>query len=101
MTCSQRGFEAYNARHVAPSPPGGCGPLVFHLLLCFTLARDAFGVCGVPSPELGEGRWVSRREDWDRSSVHDYTGVVNDAPVTPSGVSVNRVLLSADPRIRI
>ena len=37
--------------------------------------------------------WVSRPEDWAWSSVHDCTGVVNDAPVTPSGLSVDRVLL--------
>ncbi len=42
---------------------------------------------------------VSRPEDWAWSSVHDYTGVVNDAPVTPSGLSVDRVLLPTDPRI--
>jgi hypothetical protein len=45
--------------------------------------------------------WVSRPEDWAWSSVHDYTGVVNDAPVTPSGLSVDRVLLATDPRTRI
>ena len=45
--------------------------------------------------------WVSRPEDWAWSSVHDYTGVVNDAPVTPSGLSVDRVLLPTDPRTRI
>jgi putative transposase len=45
--------------------------------------------------------WVSRPEDGAWSSVHDYTGVVNDAPVTPSGLSVDRVLLPTDPRTRI
>ena len=44
---------------------------------------------------------VSRPEDWLWSSVHDYTGNVTDAPVTPSGLSVDRVLLAADPRTRI
>jgi hypothetical protein len=33
--------------------------------------------------------------------VHDYTGNVTDAPVTPGGLSVDRVLLPADPRTRI
>ena len=42
-----------------------------------------------------------RPEYWPWSSVHDYTGNVNDRPVTPSGLSVDRVLLPADPRARI
>ena len=45
--------------------------------------------------------WTSRPEDWPWSSVHDYTGNVTDAPVTPSGLSVDRVLLPADPHMRI
>jgi putative transposase len=44
---------------------------------------------------------VSRPEDWPWSSVHDYTGTINPAPITPSGVSVDRVSLPADPRARI
>ena len=44
---------------------------------------------------------VSRPEDWLWSSVHDYTGNVTDAPVTPSGLSVDRVFLPADPHTRI
>jgi hypothetical protein len=44
---------------------------------------------------------VGRPEDWPWSSVHDYVGNVGDTPVTPSGLSVDRVLLPADPRIRI
>ena len=44
---------------------------------------------------------VNRPEDWPWSSVHDYTGNISDAPVTPSGLSVDRVLLPADPRTRI
>ena len=44
---------------------------------------------------------VNRPEDWPWSSVHDYTGNVNDAPATPSGLSVDRVLLPADPHTRI
>jgi len=44
---------------------------------------------------------VNRPEDWPWSSVHDYRGSVNDRPVTPSGLSVDRVLLPADPWTRI
>jgi len=36
-----------------------------------------------------------------QSSIHDYTGNLTDAPVTPSGLPVDRVLLPADPRPRI
>ncbi len=45
--------------------------------------------------------WASRPEDWPWSSVHDYTGNLTDAPVTPGGLSVDRVLLPADPHTRI
>ena len=45
--------------------------------------------------------WVRRAEDWAWSRVHDYTGNVNDAPATPSGLDVNRVSLPADERARI
>ena len=44
---------------------------------------------------------VSRPEDWPWSSVHDYTGTVNRAPATPSGLAVDRVLLPADEHTRI
>ena len=44
---------------------------------------------------------VSRPEDWSWSSVHDYNGTINRAPITPSGLSVDRVSLPADPRTRI
>ena len=44
---------------------------------------------------------VNRADDWAWSSVHHYIGNVNDAPVTPSGLSINRVLLPADERTRI
>ena len=44
---------------------------------------------------------ASRPGDWAWSSVHDYTGSVNHAPVTPSGLSVDRVQLPADERARI
>ena len=44
---------------------------------------------------------ASRPQDWPWSSVHDYTGTINRAPVTPSGLSVNRLLLPADPHTRL
>jgi len=44
---------------------------------------------------------VSRPADWPWSSVHDYTGSVNRVPITPSGLSVDRVLLPADEHTRI
>jgi len=44
---------------------------------------------------------ANRPEGWPWSSVHDYTGNITDAPATPSGLSVDRVLLPADPRTRI
>ena len=44
---------------------------------------------------------VTRPEDWPWSSVHDYTGSVNRVPATPSGLSVDRVLLPADEHTRI
>jgi len=44
---------------------------------------------------------AKRPEDWPWSSIHDYTGNLTDAPVTPSGLSVDRVLLLANPRTRI
>jgi len=42
--------------------------------------------------------WVKRAEDGPWSSVHDYTGNLSDVPLTPSGLSVDRVGLAADPR---
>jgi len=44
---------------------------------------------------------VGRPEGWPWSSVHDYTGSTKRAPATPSGLSVNRVLLPADEHTRI
>ena len=44
---------------------------------------------------------VNRAEDWPWSSLHDYTGKVNEGPVTASGLAINRVLLPADERTRI
>jgi putative transposase len=44
---------------------------------------------------------ASRPEHWPWPSVHDYTGMVKDAPATPSGLSVDRVLLPTDPRTLI
>jgi hypothetical protein len=42
-----------------------------------------------------------RAEDWQWSSVHDYTGSVQGDVETPSGLTVDRVLLPADERTRI
>jgi len=55
--------------------------------------------CRHLNPVKGGG--ASRPEDGAWSSVHDRTGVINDAPVSPSGLSVHRVLLPADPHTRI
>ena len=44
---------------------------------------------------------ASRPEYWPWSSVHDYTGSINPAPATPSGLSVDRVLLPTDEHTRI
>ena len=45
--------------------------------------------------------WANCPEDWLWSSVHDYTGKLTDMPVAPSGLSLDRVLLAADPHPRI
>jgi putative transposase len=44
---------------------------------------------------------AKRPEDWPWSSVPDYTGNLTDAVVTPSGLSVDRVWLPADPHTHI
>ena len=44
---------------------------------------------------------VSRAEDWPWSSIHDYAGSIDQAPATPSGLSIDRVLLHADANTRI
>jgi len=44
---------------------------------------------------------ASRPEDWPGSSVHDYSGNLDQAVVTPSGLSVDRVLLPVDQNTRI
>ncbi len=44
---------------------------------------------------------VERPEDWPWSSEHDYVGAVQQAPMTPSELSVDRVLLPAHERTRI
>jgi putative transposase len=44
---------------------------------------------------------VKRATDWPWSSLHDYTGNLNDASLTASGLAINRVLLPADERTRI
>jgi putative transposase len=36
---------------------------------------------------------VERPEHWPWSSVHDYAGTVNHAPVVPTGLAVDRILL--------
>ena len=43
---------------------------------------------------------VERPEHWPWSSVHDYAGTVNQAPMTPTGLRVDRILLPTDPRTR-
>jgi len=48
-----------------------------------------------------EAGLVNRAEDWPWSSVHDYTGNVNEVPVTPSGLTIHRVSLPADERTRL
>jgi putative transposase len=44
---------------------------------------------------------VSRPEDWPWSSVHDYTGSLNQVPASPSGLSIDRVLMPSDEHTRI
>ena len=44
---------------------------------------------------------AGRPEDWPWSRVHDYTGSTNRATATPSGLSIDRVLLPADERTRL
>ena len=44
---------------------------------------------------------VDQPQDWPWSSVHDYTGNMKDRPVTPSGLSVDRVFLPTDLRTRL
>ncbi len=44
---------------------------------------------------------VSHPTNWPWSSVHDYTGTMKNAPVTPSGLWVDRVSMPADLRTRI
>jgi len=44
---------------------------------------------------------VGRPEDWRWSSVHDHTGSTHRPTATPSGLSIDRVLLPADERARL
>jgi putative transposase len=44
---------------------------------------------------------VSRAEDWPWSSVHDYTGNIGQAPVIPTSLSIDRVLMHTDENMRI
>jgi hypothetical protein len=46
-------------------------------------------------------RLARHPEDWPWSSVHDYQGSLNCAPTTPSGLSVDRILLPAVAHTRI
>ena len=121
MTCWGDGFEEYTGRYVSTSALGGIGPLVLYHLSRLTLARDSHGLGirllgrgypGTPQearlpPEClihlnpVKAGLAKRPEDWPWSSVHDYTGNIADAPVTPSGLSVDRVWLPADPHTRI
>ena len=48
-----------------------------------------------------KAEWANRPEHWLWSSVYDYTGNLTEMSVTPSGLSVDRVLLPADPHMRI
>jgi hypothetical protein len=45
--------------------------------------------------------WAKRPEDGPWSRIHDYPSNLTDAPVTPSGLSVDRGWLPADPRTRV
>ena len=49
----------------------------------------------------GKAGLASRPEDWPWSSIQDYTGSINPAPAKASGLSVDRVLLSAAEHTRI
>ena len=44
---------------------------------------------------------ASHAEDWPWSSVHDYTGNIAQPPATPSGLSIDRMLLPGDQKTRI
>ena len=83
MTCCGDGLEEYTGRDVSTSARGGTGPLVPHRL----------------NPV--QAGWARRPEDGPGSTVHDYTGNLADAPVTPRGLSVDRAWLPAEPRPRI
>jgi hypothetical protein len=49
------------------------------------------------SAEVSVSGRIPLRFFWPWSSVHDDAGSINHAPVTPSGLSVDRVLLPAAP----
>jgi len=80
MTCGGAGLEEYTGRDVSTSARGGIGPLLPHRL------------------NSVKAEWARRPEDGPGSSVHDYTGNLTDAAVTPRGLSVDRVGLPAHPR---
>ena len=51
---------------------------------------------------INRARGVGERpEDWPGSSVHDDAGTARQAPVIPTGLRVDRVLLPTDPRTRL
>ena len=66
MTCCGHGFKEYAGRDFSTSALGAFGQLVLDHL----------------NPV--KARLAKRPEDWPWSSVHDYTGNLTDAPVTPS-----------------
>ena len=80
MPCGSHGFEEYTGRDVSTSARGGIGPLLPHRL------------------NSVKAEWARRAQDGSGSSVHDYVGYLTDAPVTPRGLSVDRVGLPAHPR---
>jgi hypothetical protein len=120
MTCCVDGFEDYTGRDVSTSALGGIGQLVFYHLSRLTLARDSHGLgirlLGRGYPRTPQATRLPPEclihlnpvkaglakcpEDGPWSSLHDYTGNLTDPPVTPSGLSVDRGWLPADPRTR-
>jgi hypothetical protein len=61
------------------------------------LALRSLRTAAIPLP----AGLASRTQDWPWSSVHNYTGSSARVPATPSGVSIDRVLLPADEHTRI
>ena len=44
---------------------------------------------------------VTKPKEWKWSSIHDYTGTLREPAGTKSVLPVDRVLLSADEKVRI